>query len=1069
LDFLPDRAPLLVMEVASSEEATLSACGKSIFHLGTGRSYPSRRQMLSSTCTCLALAGLLVLALALLLGTRSSIWPRNRGSACPDVYGVGAMGNSNQCTSGVGGPATQCSALHDGLCQGSRGPYCSTLSGCVEPVQGECPWSQSVKCSSAMACSAGPPLAAAPVPAPVRAPSQPPTQAPGRAPSKPNQACSTFENMDIVGENIAVAAGSTAEDCCQSCDKNPDCKSAVLYEGNCYLKSSLIPKNNPGRTTVVRGKNWPFPPQSAPSQPPAQAPARAPSQPPAQAPTQAPSRPPTQAPVQAPATPTAGCSTFENTDIVGENIAIAAGSTPEDCCRSCTANPDCKSAVLDEGQCYLKSALTPKTNPGRTTVVRGKHWTFPPHSATPPPPPPVPSTWQTIPNQRWEAAAGKAMAPTQESSAAACAQACQTQGGSAVSWDPQSQACQCFTDGGASPPICWQPGAVGAQTLHAPNFMPALPQCLSATQQLKPSAEGALNVPLVPASSGGPGYKEWQSCIQGGAKEDCSPYCASYCLQQPSGAWGALSSAQSCECLQQAPCYRTPGSSPVGTLRSVWPLGTLPSGPLRFSSAPVNAFQSGYVPIFDPDPAANGHVMKLSDTSTDYLFLMGDWGDEGPENPTGTYPCQINVAKAAKQYAFSKGKDPLVVCSLGDNFYWTGVGAGASSSGAWKTNYLDVYGPAAGERSLLSIPWLAVMGNHDLGTSDPFYACGFLHPNAKKCLVSATPTGGVYENSADCTPCGSVPAGPASKAVAGQPRCQAYLGGQFSGSKVNAGDTAVPPNWHMPDRNYFYCIPSVENNLIEVIAVDTNATDAGAWGGNQGTGAQQCATSDGVSALGEENEVLNNAYNLVATRGYESTARLVIIIQHYNSGYDADCCVSRPDGTGGGCAIASQLTQLFTAGAASPGSQRSKSTDPAVTDNWLLLSAFGHAHDTSCAGGPNHGGPTSNCTFILAGGSGGCCGGAIPRAGFVSVELPPGWATDAKNKVYLYGVDRSQNLDGQACQGRASAELTEGEAQDLGEGREVTYDHYALQPDGRRVLVRGTAGLRSLEMPRPGA
>jgi hypothetical protein len=173
----------------------------------------------------------------------------------------------------------------------------------------------------------------------------------------------------------------------------------------------------------------------------------------------------------------------------------------------------------------------------------------------------------------------------------------------------------------------------------------------------------------------------------------------------------------------------------------------------------------------------------------------------------------------------AKGKKCLFVGAVGDNFYSTGV----KDDQHWKTMWSDIYGTNEPTSALYDIPWLAVMGNHDLGNSDPKCACG----------------GG----------------------------CK-----QFNNGSRPSGTERF---W-MPDYNWYYHIPVVD---LEIIGLDTNSVDVGGLGGDGcKNGAkdvcQQCGGQGNIASF------LNSQYDagkaLLTERARVSSARTTLIMQHYD-------------------------------------------------------------------------------------------------------------------------------------------------------------------------------------------
>lgn len=172
----------------------------------------------------------------------------------------------------------------------------------------------------------------------------------------------------------------------------------------------------------------------------------------------------------------------------------------------------------------------------------------------------------------------------------------------------------------------------------------------------------------------------------------------------------------------------------------------------------------------------------------------------------------------------AQGKKCLFVGALGDNFYASGL----SDAGQWKSQWGDVYGTATPGSGLYDIPWLATMGNHDLGSADPACACG------GKC-------------------------------------------NQFNGVNRPNGTE----KYWMKDHNWNYYIKEVE---LEIIGLNTNIDDLHGLGGNGcGGGAklvcEQCGGQDKVGAFLTEKS--NEGKALLKQRAQQSAATTAVILQHY--------------------------------------------------------------------------------------------------------------------------------------------------------------------------------------------
>lgn len=173
---------------------------------------------------------------------------------------------------------------------------------------------------------------------------------------------------------------------------------------------------------------------------------------------------------------------------------------------------------------------------------------------------------------------------------------------------------------------------------------------------------------------------------------------------------------------------------------------------------------------------------------------------------------------------------------MGDNFYWTG------NSGDWSTQWGNVYGTADPSSPLYNIPWLAVLGNHDIGDTDKYTAC-----------PGSSPTG-------------------------------ATVGGQKYGSlQMNKDKNPLRPSWtekfYLPDYSYHYEIADVG---VELIAVDENANDIGGLGGDSSGHRQMFATCGGQgSVAGFLGMIKQSGEDLLVDRAKKGKATTVLIINHY--------------------------------------------------------------------------------------------------------------------------------------------------------------------------------------------
>lgn len=211
----------------------------------------------------------------------------------------------------------------------------------------------------------------------------------------------------------------------------------------------------------------------------------------------------------------------------------------------------------------------------------------------------------------------------------------------------------------------------------------------------------------------------------------------------------------------------------------------------RFDSKYVSGFASSpptppteYVNNYDGDNPLG--IVADPVRSNNYFLILGDWGKSG-----GPGQCQSEVANKMNAFVEQQkaaGKTLLFVAVVGDNFYWTG-----QSGNVWSSQWGDVYGVSDPASALHGVPFLAVLGNHDLGDSDLYANCPWVQPRAT---------------------------------VANQ----SYAAMQF-----NADKNPSRPSWtrpfHLPDYSYHYAIPAAG---LELIALDQNAVDIDGLGGDAG-------------------------------------------------------------------------------------------------------------------------------------------------------------------------------------------------------------------------------------------
>jgi hypothetical protein len=193
-----------------------------------------------------------------------------------------------------------------------------------------------------------------------------------------------------------------------------------------------------------------------------------------------------------------------------------------------------------------------------------------------------------------------------------------------------------------------------------------------------------------------------------------------------------------------------------------------------------------------------------------------------------------------KQYVQNQaalGKTLLFIAAVGDNFYWSG-----QDGSKWSSQWDDVYGHTDQNSPLYDIPWLTVLGNHDIGASDPYLAC----PSVAK---------------------------------------YASMGGQDYGSRqFNKDKNYERPDWTrkywMPDYNWHYEIPQIG---VEVVGVDTNGDHIDDLNGAGHAGAvfDPCGGRDNVQ--GFLGMIKNSGDDMLQCRAEKGTASTVLVMQHYPS------------------------------------------------------------------------------------------------------------------------------------------------------------------------------------------
>eukprot|EP00927_Polykrikos_kofoidii_P001714 TRINITY_DN10670_c0_g1_i1.p1 TRINITY_DN10670_c0_g1~~TRINITY_DN10670_c0_g1_i1.p1 ORF type:complete len:451 (+),score=55.10 TRINITY_DN10670_c0_g1_i1:69-1421(+) len=232
-------------------------------------------------------------------------------------------------------------------------------------------------------------------------------------------------------------------------------------------------------------------------------------------------------------------------------------------------------------------------------------------------------------------------------------------------------------------------------------------------------------------------------------------------------------------------------------------------------------------PVPPPSPGPGLYINPLNikpnaKRSDNFFLLLGDYGT--PDYHTGH--CQKKIGKMMQDYVRKQsGKKALFVGALGDNFYDKGL----KDDNHWRKQWSDVYGTNDPSSPLHNVPWLAVMGNHDLGNDD--WGCGC----NKGCK-------------------------------------------HFNGAHRPSGTDKF---W-IPGYYWSYYIPGVD---LEVIGIDTNAVDVdglggNGWGGGARTTYNNCGGHDSVK--GFLNDMKGKGEQLLDERAAKTTAKTALIMQHYN-------------------------------------------------------------------------------------------------------------------------------------------------------------------------------------------
>lgn len=331
-----------------------------------------------------------------------------------------------------------------------------------------------------------------------------------------------------------------------------------------------------------------------------------------------------------------------------------------------------------------------------------------------------------------------------------------------------------------------------------------------------------------------------------------------------------------------------------------------------------------------------GNDGELSDN---FYLVVGDTGGcaGGCEHCCST---QWSVASKMQEYVTKRKQlNPkstlLFVLMVGDNFYWIGAKAGRFRN-TWK----DIY-----SEELTSVPWFAVLGNHDIGNDDHELLCPFYKPRVV-----------CNEDNSYAPACG----GPRPYST----KTQAYACNQMNDNKGGV-DGELRANFIMPDFFYYYTIPALD---FELIGMDYNWYDKEGAGGN-GFGMTGGAREVAKSCGGEDNmfnsmkKIRDASTSMMKERASIAGSRNVAIFSHY------------PDWAQDNINLRQQYLNDV----------------PLHKEKDLrVLNFYGHAHSQHCDGSDARG-----CVNFLTGGSGGCCGLSSVPAGFVSIT----WGDDGLQKT----------------------------------------------------------------------
>jgi predicted MPP superfamily phosphohydrolase len=110
----------------------------------------------------------------------------------------------------------------------------------------------------------------------------------------------------------------------------------------------------------------------------------------------------------------------------------------------------------------------------------------------------------------------------------------------------------------------------------------------------------------------------------------------------------------------------------------------------------LSSFTSNTKTVANAPPMQPFTVESFRDSAAVRFLVVGDWG-------TGA---SFQKRVAAQMCAKASKEKPAFILSTGDNIYNSGVSS--VDDPQWKTKFEDIY-----SCSELSLPWYAVLGNHD--------------------------------------------------------------------------------------------------------------------------------------------------------------------------------------------------------------------------------------------------------------------------------------------------------------------------------------------------------------------